>query len=198
MATLPGIPSVPLDAPAATRGFLTAVRSRLLAMTNQFTDAQAASLLALIGQSTTTSTNITNVTNVAAAAPVFLAQPYRFYVGTGVAAWTAFSVSDAGVPANAAAVLIQSQWVLLGDVGTDEHWAALRVDNTKGNGANTIDDAFCLALGLRGSGGDQTAGSQQGMYPVVKGQFEYSSGRSGFGWSSIDLRIIGYIPGAAA
>lgn len=191
MAELPGIPPVPNGAPKELAGWLGAARNRLLKLTgNQFTDAEAAKLRALLGTKPA-------VTTQAGVKVLFLASPYTFYSGLGDAAWRQITIADAGVPATATAVIIDTRWTLLSDVGPEARWAALRIDTSRGEGSATINDTFLLAYGLNGQSNNgvaqQSGGSQQGTFPVANGQFEYSSGRSGFGWSEIVLRIVGYV-----
>lgn len=191
MADLPGIPPVPNGAPKELAGWFGAVRSRLLKLTgNQFTDAEASKLRALLGTKPA-------VTTQAGVQVTFLASPYTFYSGQGEAAWKTIDIGDAGVPATATAVVIDIRWTLLSDVGPEARWAALRIDGTYGEGSATINDAFLLAYGLNGQSAhgvaQQTGGSQQGIFPVANSQFEYSSGRTGYGWSEIVLRIVGYV-----
>lgn len=186
------IPSIPAGAPKEIVSWMGAVRSRLLAIKDQFTSTEVTKLKALLSAKPAAAP----VVAASTLAITFLPAPYEFYNGTGDSSWKPISVVDAGVPDGAKAVVIQALWRVLSNVGSDEHWALLRVDSSKGNG-DPLADTFVLAAGLVGNSAhgvaQQTMGVNQGTYPVIDGKFEYTSARYGLGWSNISLKIVGYL-----
>lgn len=190
MATLPGIPTTPNDAPKGVASWMTAVRSRLLAMTtSQFTDAEMARLRALLGTSRTTT--ITNTV----AGMTFLDVPYQFYSG-GDKGWTTQSVQDAGVPIDAAAVGIECSVTSLHGPSGPVARALARIDSARGNGAYPEADTFFLGRNYIGIAFSTTIHIDtlcQSWVPIrTEGTFDYSV----IGSAAAFLRIVGYIPGS--
>ncbi len=193
MPTLPGIQSVPNGTPKEIRTFLTQMRERALATGNQFTDAEVAALKNLLNAPHTAGT--TTPTTTTSNKTTFLGVPYKVYEGAGTAVWTKFKGSDAGIPDGATAVLIETTWTVFGKSLGELHSACLRVDTSKGNGANPWDDTFILTMGMDGkdSNLDAAGAFNQGVYPLAADcTFEYLTNVAGHPWTYLLIRVIGY------
>lgn len=192
MANLTAIPSVPNGTDKSLAGFLTAVRSRLNQLTgNQFTDAEAARLRALLSSSPQSSGSVA----AASYAPVFLDAPVKFYSGQGKD-WTTYYATEAGVPAGASAVMISGNWLWRGKHYA-EFWVMLRIDDTKGNSAAPWDDTFLICHGGQGNddSSDIVGANNAGIYPLrADGSFDYRHIET----AEVNLYIYGYIPGASS
>lgn len=191
---LPGIPTVPSGSPKEIVGWMTAVRNRLLKLTgNQFTDAQATALKALLGNKSTSTVTVTNTV----AGMIFLTTPYQFYSG-GDKIWTSLSVKDAGVPIDAAAVGIECSVTSLHGASGPIARALARIDSTKGIGSSPEADTFYLGRNYIGIAFGTTIHNEvlcQSWVPIRSdGTFDFTV----IGCANSLLRIVGYIPGASA
>ena len=187
MPALPGIESVPAKSPPEIRNFLSQVRRRLLAIGNQFTDAQVAALLALIGAERTV-TNVTNTT-VTGSAPVFLASQAPFFNGNSQGSWLAVDAKAFGVPAGASAIMLMGEYSNFSG-GDAEVSVDISIDPLAGN-------IFRLLKGFR-SQSEPTIGGQAGMFPLrPDATFDFRMTGSFTGGAGCQLYVIGYFRAAS-